>query len=272
MIDEDEVEILSAMGLTNSEATVYLTLAKFRDSTAKELYKATKISRQDVYQVLWKLEEIGLVSRILGKPLKFRATPTKAAISILDRIREDKQSELRNRALILSDLFDKREKIQGSVLPEISFELRNICLSDPHVKAAMGCAKVKIRLLDENMNWPVFYSFIEDWIWALERGVKIEVLNEFSAEIQEPEFVDALKKSKSFEIRYGKNLASGAVLIFDDKEMAIWENSKTKQIAKSESPPVKALWTNHHGLIELTTVYFDSTWEIATSLPRLTLT
>jgi sugar-specific transcriptional regulator TrmB len=236
------------------------------------LYKATKISRQDVYQVLCRLEELGLVSRILGRPLKFRAIPSKDAVSILDRIREDKHSELRNRALMLFDRFDKQERTQGSVLPEPSFELRNICLSDPHVKAAMGRAKVKIRLLDENMHWPVFYSFIQDWTGALKRGVKIGVLNEFSTKIQEPEFLDVLKKSNSFEIRYGKNLASGAILIFDDEEMAVWEGSKPGQVAKSESPPLKALWTNHNGLIDLATAYFDSSWEIATSLPRLTPT
>jgi len=256
--DREWVKILIELGLTSSQATLYLTLTRYSDATARVLYKVTNIARQDVYQILCELQELGLVERILAKPLRFKATSTRNAFSILSRLQQSKISELSKKASMLFDLPKERER-EESVLFEPFFELRNVYLNDPRVKAAISNSKAKIRLLDKNMHWPVFHSFIEEWTYALKNGVKIEVLNEFATNRQiEPKFVEDLRKT-DFQIKYSNILPAGALLIFDDKELAIWEGSNPRHIAKSV--PLKALWSNHHGLIELATNYFDFAWE-----------
>jgi sugar-specific transcriptional regulator TrmB len=209
-----------------------------------------------------------LVERILAKPLKFRATSIKNAIEVLSGHQESKNSELRDKAMMLFDHSEQWEKTQESNLNEPSFELRNLYRNDPRVKAAIRDAKDRIRLLDKNMHWPVFYSFIDEWTYALKkRGVKIEVLIEFATNRQiKPNFLDDLKKI-DIQIKYVKILPAGAILIFDDKEVVIWEGAKPRQVAKSA--PVKALWSNHHGLIELASNYFESYWKTASSLEKL---
>ncbi len=258
MSDREWIRILTELGLTSSQATLYIALTRYSDTTARDLHKVTDIARQDVYQILCELEELGLVERILAKPLRFKATSTRNAFSILSRLQESKNSELRKKALMLFDHPEERER-KESFPYEPFFEVRNVYQNDPRVKTAIGNAKVKIRLLDKNMHWPVFYSFIDEWTYALKKGVKIEVLNEFATNRKiEPKFIDALRE-KDFQIKYTNILPGGALLIFDDKEVAIWEGSKPRQIAKSA--PLKALWSNHQGLIELATNYFALYWK-----------
>ncbi len=258
--------MLTELGLTSSEATVYLNLSKLKDPEAKALYKITDIARQDVYQVLSELQELGLVERILTKPLRFRATPIANAIAILNRRQVSKNSELHNKALKLFSCSEQWERTQESDFHEPFFELRNIYLDDPRVKDAIRNAKVKIRLLDKNMNWPVFHSYINEWTYTLNKGVKIEVLNEFVTNRQtEPKFIEALMK-EDFQIKYSKSLPSGALLLFDDKELAIWEGSKPKHVSKSASK--KALWSNHHGLIQIASTYFELYWKTASPLEK----
>ena len=259
--NKEEAQILAELGLNLSQATIYLDLAKVKDATARDLCKITSIARQDVYQMLRGLEELGLVERILTKPLKFKATSIKNAISILSHRQENKNSELHTKALTLFSCSELWERTQESDLHEPSFELRNVYRNDPRAKAAIGNAKVSLRLLDKNMNWSVFYSFIDEWKQASKNGVKIQILNEFAKNRQnEPKFIDEFGKT-DFQIRYAKILPAGSLLIFDDKELAIWEGSKPRQFARA--PPLKALWSNHNGLIELATNYFESCWKAA---------
>ncbi len=222
------------------------------------MYKATNVARQDVYQILSELQELGLVERIIDKPLRFRATPIKNALSILIQRKQNRHSEIQNLTLKLFNNFEKLDKAKESEEYEPVFEIRNVYRNDPRVKIAMNSTKVRIRLLDKNMNWPIFYSFIDEWRNALKRGIKVEILNGASAKKQEPKLAKELRKM-SFELRYRKNLTMGAILIFDNREVAIWENPELTQVAKSASP--KALWSNHHGLVELADNYFQSFWE-----------
>jgi sugar-specific transcriptional regulator TrmB len=258
--DREWIRILTELGLTSSQATLYLTLTRYIDTTARDLHKATDIARQDVYQILFELEELGLVERILTRPLRFKATSTRNAFTILSRLQESKNSELRKKALTLFERPEKREE-QEPIPYEPFFELRNLYLDDPRVEAAICNAKVKIRLLDKNMHWPVFHSFIDEWTHALEKGIKVEVLNEFDTSRQiKPKFMDDLRGT-DFQIKYAKILPAGACLIFDNKEVATWESIEPKQ--HGESAPPKALWSNHHGLIEIATNYFDLFWKNA---------
>ena len=255
------------MGLNLSQAAVYLTLAKVTDAEAKVLYKMTDIARQDVYQILSELQELGLVERILTTPLRFRATPIKNAISILSRRQSSKNSEVLNKALMLFDCSEQWERTQESAFYEPFFELRNVYPNDPRVKAAIGNAKTEIRLLDKNMHWSVFCSFIDEWKRALEKGVKIKVLNDSAQNKQiEPKFIACLKKPY-FQIRYTESLPAGALIIFDDKELAIWEGPRPRQVVGSA--PMKALWSNHNGLIELATNCFKSYWKTTSPSRKL---
>ena len=86
---EKNVEILLDFGLTRNQARVYLAIARLKLATVGQISKVSKVRREDVYRILPKLEKMGLVEKLMGKPSKIRATPVKEALSILIKHEED---------------------------------------------------------------------------------------------------------------------------------------------------------------------------------------
>ena len=64
-------EILKEIGLTESEAEVYLVLLEFGEVTNYEIANHCKISRPNIYDILKRLKEKGLVSAIIKKRKRF---------------------------------------------------------------------------------------------------------------------------------------------------------------------------------------------------------
>jgi sugar-specific transcriptional regulator TrmB len=135
MDTNEETQILSGLGLTKSQATIYLSLVKFESATAKTLCKESSIARQDIYQALSDLHELGLIERILDKPLRFRASPIKNALAILQHHRSIKNSNIDSRAMELfkDSKYWNRQKTAQS---ESFFELRTVYRDYPRVKEA----------------------------------------------------------------------------------------------------------------------------------------
>ncbi len=82
---ETNAEILSDFGLTLNQAKVYVTIAKLGIASISQVSKASKVRREDVYRMLPRLQELGLIEKILDRPAKIRATPAEDGLSILIR-------------------------------------------------------------------------------------------------------------------------------------------------------------------------------------------
>ncbi len=261
MILDEEKQILEKLGLTSSQATVYLAMFGLGNPTAKALYKDVKIARQDTYRILSELEEVGLVERIIAKPTRFRPTPIKNALSILLDQKYDEASRLRRQVIEVFANSKKWTKTRYKMPFDNRFEIRKVYQNDPRVKAAFASAKNEIRLLEKEISWPIFSSFAGDMMNTVSRGVKIMVLTEEATKQQKmPEFIEALEKHNSFKMRFVQSLVPTRIVTFDFKEVAIWY----VQTAKShEQSKPQALWSTHRGLVELATNYFDVLWKQA---------
>jgi len=90
---ERNVEMLIDFGLTGNQARVYLAIARLKLATVGQISKISKVRREDVYRILPKLEKMGLVEKLLGKPTKIRATPVEEALSVLIKHEEDTARE-----------------------------------------------------------------------------------------------------------------------------------------------------------------------------------
>ena len=72
---------LEKFGLSANQSKVYLFLGKNGTKTATEVYQALKLPRTETYQILSSLQSIGIVSAIIGHPVKFTAIEISEAIS-----------------------------------------------------------------------------------------------------------------------------------------------------------------------------------------------
>jgi len=104
---ERDAKVLIGFGLTGNQARVYLALARLKLATVGQISKVSKVRREDVYRILPKLEKMGLVEKLLGKPCKIRATPVEEALSVLIKHEEDSARERVSRLKAETETFLK---------------------------------------------------------------------------------------------------------------------------------------------------------------------
>ncbi len=83
LIKEDLAKQLAVFGFTLNQAKIYLTIVEAGSLSVAEVASHTKMHRQDVYQILPKLEENGLITKTLGTPIMIKAIPVEKALKEL---------------------------------------------------------------------------------------------------------------------------------------------------------------------------------------------
>jgi HTH-type transcriptional regulator, sugar sensing transcriptional regulator len=82
-------EQFTTLGLSANQFKVFLYIGKYGSKTAIEIRRALRMHRTEVYSLLKRLMNLGIVSATLERPLRFRAVPPDVAIvSILNAERE----------------------------------------------------------------------------------------------------------------------------------------------------------------------------------------
>jgi sugar-specific transcriptional regulator TrmB len=261
LLTQEDAQTLSNLGLTLSQATVYLAMFKLKNPTAPASSKATNVARQDAYRIISELEDLGLVERVIATPTEFRPISIKYAIQILGQRRYDKEAELRKKAskLIVDSkkwMVDTETRIDKPI-----FAVYNVTPKDPRLKAEIKSSETVLRFLANNIGYPFIFSIHADLKQALKRGVKIKMLTGLNHEREVlPKFMDTLRQDPLFQIRYAPILCSANILIRDTKDVRIRDAAdfRTKR-----GRDYKMLWTNQSALIELAIDYFEKTWNIA---------
>lgn len=100
-------EILEEAGLSGREAKVYLKLLNLGETTSGELIKETKMYKADIYEVVKKLIEKGLVSYIKrnGK-LFYKSSDPKKLLDII----EDRKAELEQKKADITSILKQLEE------------------------------------------------------------------------------------------------------------------------------------------------------------------
>lgn len=256
---EKNVETLEDFGLTRNQAKVYLASARLRLASVSQISKVAKVRREDVYRILPKLEKMGLVERMLGTPVKIRATPVKEALSILVRNEEE---EARKRVSVMKDkketflknfaqvprikleektnfaLLSKRESIVAKMLTMMKKAESEFCIV---------CSRSQIMQF--------IHALGEELQKTIKKGVRIRIVSGL------PEYEDSLPRvledrlspGDSVELRYG-DLRSSHYIIVDFKEALI---STTTEGNMGEHP---CLWTNSDSLVGVFQGDFENLW------------
>jgi sugar-specific transcriptional regulator TrmB len=101
-----KTEFFQSLGLNNSEIRVYLALLSKGQSDARTIYRQASVPFGKIYDLLYSLENRGLVRVQYSRPKKFLAVEPKIAIkSLIDSLIESKEKELQS-------LFNQAAKIE----------------------------------------------------------------------------------------------------------------------------------------------------------------
>lgn len=87
---------LSLIGLTDLEADVYIELLKLKQTKVSELAKITKVTRTQLYPLLEKLVEKGVVEKIENKVTFYKVIEPEELISILKKWKEKQLKNLKD--------------------------------------------------------------------------------------------------------------------------------------------------------------------------------
>jgi len=235
---------LSDIGMTNNEINVYLNLLELGSSLAGEITKKSGLNRTNVYDILDRLIEKGIVGYVIKSNRKyFEATEPLRIINYL----EEQEAQIK-----------RKKEIITSIIPELDLK-RN--LSKEHQETSIYKGKQGIKSITEDVlrtNKELFafgpegkfMSYFEHYAkqWHKRRTFKIKVIYH--------EKVRELKTATKFQLVtmrfnsfiydtpvstwiYGDKVA---IIVWDSQPVATLINSKA--VADAYKMFFQTLWKN----------------------------
>jgi len=217
------------------------------------------VRREDVYRILPTLEKMGLIERLMGKPMEIRATPISDALSFL--VSEEKSR------------FDERLKGMRSTVQRLSLKdwkqplpgEESIYMLIADKKAILAKTSRLIRnsrkevalIADKVRMIPVLSQFSYECKRAIKKGAQIRLIFEGeSTDILLKEKVKKFIDGASVHVKFHSEPLNHFIMS-DDKEALI---TTSKESGLGESP---SLWTNNSNLIGVLRTSFESDWRKA---------
>ena len=256
-IPQSEEEVLTNLGLTSSQAKVYLTLVHNGPSKVMLISKNSGIHRAHLYEILRTMEETGFVEKKLETGM-YLATPLKEVAPILIRKKQQEIAKLETDVNKIVEYIPAKTATTENK-PEISLTLnRKRTLN--MVQRYIENAKSEIKLMQTWKRFIQFWEYYEKSIdKATEKGVTIKEVVEFPKDYRKArEFLrKRVFKNRLIELKF-VNKTGGNFAIVDHSMLLL---STTQESANLGETPF--LLSNYEGLMRLLQDYFELSWQTA---------
>lgn len=254
----DLLEALVELGLTNSEAKVYLAAARLGAATATEIAAVAEKERSNAHHLLQRLEQLGLVDTTLDSPMKFRPVEPREAIDNLFSLQTVK--------------FKKLEEMKSSTLTSLAPAVIGTPPNTETFSVVRGRVRTYLRvigtlstcesdvslLMSSNglIRLSRFRNFIQLMGQRAEAGVKFRVVTEITK--SNAEYVRIM--GEVAEVRHVRNQTTNAS-IYDMKigSVALSINDALEEDIAEHV----ALWSNGASFVKMLAALFDSAWFLA---------
>jgi sugar-specific transcriptional regulator TrmB len=221
--NEKNIKTLAMLGVSVTQAKIYLALIEKGTSTIRVVSNQSGIGRPDTYRAMLELKEIGLVETVLATPTMYRPLPLSEGVSCL---LDSKQKEFRL----------MKEKA-GKLL--IDYERKTQCIEticdSEFVLVPKGTAiikKVNNSIVNAKHNIDCITSFKrfnqmilaagDEIIEAARRGVEVRFIIERNNDTPLLKNFTKFTKKASFQFRYlPKHQLLFALTLFDKKEAQV---------------------------------------------------
>ncbi|MCW4015766.1 MAG: hypothetical protein NWF06_05300 [Candidatus Bathyarchaeota archaeon] len=257
MIDDEIIQLIEALGLNYCEAKVYCALVKLGEASAKEISQMAHVARSDSYRLLTTLCKKGLVEKIIGTPNRFKAAPIQEGLQFL--LEKSKQKNLELQTKIKSVLNKNRFTNNESLLKdETNFIMVPESAFVRKAKKVLDNNTSTVDIIASRIGATIAaFDMYETFMKALERGVKIRIINEeLERELKAPKILQALR-SPNLKLKYVRYPLRVELGIHDDKAvLACCETIKNKTFPCS-------IWTNNPCFVTVFRDYFEKIWKQA---------
>jgi sugar-specific transcriptional regulator TrmB len=254
---QDEVHALTDLGLTLRQAKVYTALLDSGNSTIKTISQISRIARPDIYRTTRELQILGLIEKIIDKPVRFKATPINAGISILLNCKIQEINRARQEAKELLNKYMEQTKnvaIQDDTNQFVLIpEKKSLIL---RLKKAIIDAKSGIDVVCPKEAFPRgLLTLAESYEKAIRRGVKIRwIIEKPTGNISLEKTIPTYLKTPLFSYRTIEKSPQTRFGLFDRTEIFIATNPTQCALESS------ALWTNNPSILKIVNDYFEILW------------
>jgi sugar-specific transcriptional regulator TrmB len=254
VISLGEENLLNSLGLTTTQAKVYLSLVYNGPSKVSQISKNSGIHRAHLYQILRSLESTGIVEKNLPDNT-FNPMPLKETLEMLIKQKHQEIENLEATAKAISEIGKPELKLVNS--PEMML-LTNQKQIIKKFQSVMQRAEKSIYHMH---SWTRFirlwHNGCDDFSDALARGVEIKQIVEIPDDKSQAQnfLAKHVFSNPLFEIRFVPKTV-GNFSIIDHKKILL-STSAEKTI--SDIPPV--IKSNYEGLLEVLENCFSFTWE-----------
>ena len=221
---------------------------------AKKVSNDSKTPRQDTYRVLNELFTLGLVEKLLIKPVEFRAIPLNDGLNLLLDRRNEATRELRNESLrIINSLNSIRLEESEEEHKLILISSRETILTE--TKKLLTAVQKSLCVLSPPQNFvPWVFAHQELFEEASRRKVKVRFI---TVRTKHDDLLKTLKitsKNTNYEIKLVPNAPEVSFGIYDKKSV-IFELSAKEGFLKSQ-----VIISDNPCLVELASLAFESVW------------
>ena len=271
VVENDTFEILQNLGLTCTQAKIYLALLEVDESPVKTISKISGIDRAEVYRKISSLLKLGLIEKILGVPIKFKAVPLEDSLNLLLKKETVKHNQLKIK------IDDVKKNLKHNHKKKLTTDDQFVII--PGKKAHISWLKNKYNAIQKSifgiLTWKDDKSIqifcTNELKRAASRGVKSKILV-YVPKNEKTEFYQYLISNDDIN-NTEKRIISNCPLvlggIFDQNEVVIG-TTVNNPIQNADS----VFWSSNPSVVSLFKNYFDELWEKASEanmLPRLAI-
>jgi len=270
---EKVLETLRSLGLTKTDAQIYVFLGRKGPQKAMEISKSLKMPRQTLYLAIKNLKSKGIVTQTLEHPAKFSALPfekvldlfVKAKTDEVQRIEQERKSLLLDwQSIAIAEARDQSPRftvIEGRnhIYPRLKQMIEDAKSQLSIVSTVSGLVRAdQFGLIDAAFNH------------AFKTNTTIRFLTELSEENLKTMKLLLNKRPKAgtkFEGRtpeLGLKLIS-RMLIRDDVEAAFFVSQDTDKTRESDDV---CLWTNSISIVNSFKAVFEDLWHNSIDIER----
>ncbi len=123
VLGNSELKVLTDLGLTPTNARIYLTLANSEPLKVSAIAEMAKVPRPDTYRIIDNLQKMGLIEKIIEKPVRYKAIPLNQTLVFLLEIKNEQYKNVRSETEILLNEIKLREPDYRQQLKNFQFVL-----------------------------------------------------------------------------------------------------------------------------------------------------
>jgi sugar-specific transcriptional regulator TrmB len=260
--DQENLKVLTTLGLTSREAKIYFTLNKIGKATIKDISTAARMDRPNVYGVVSMLQKLNLIEKMLARPVVFKAVPLNQGVLMM---LEKKRKEFTELSVATKELLQTCKHLEDETSSEEGCQLMIIPKEKATDRKFDELFARNQKTNDAICNWSYMKSsleyFLPFWKKLLKRNVKMRLIVYLQGKEKVPFNVLGLNKKGIFEIRYMNTPPKIALSIYDEREAFL----STSMIPHESSH----LWVNSVAFVAFFHDYFEMLWQNSTKTPKI---